>query len=131
MLFEAGCDPAEMLDPVEEELDEIALPVERPRKAVLVLAVGLVGYVGRRALCFELPAQPVRVVGFVAEQDIVFGQSAQQIPGTQKVMGLAARQDELGRQATRISERVNVSRQSLSGAAHTVNWDALLTLAPS
>ncbi len=118
-----------MFDSVEETLDEIALLVERLGKAVLVLAVGLVGYVGHGAPCLDLPAQPVGVIGLVTEQDIAFAQGAQQVPGPQKVMGLARRQDEFDRQAARIGERVDLGRQSASGAAHTMNVVAFFTLA--
>ncbi len=70
VFFEAGGDAAEMLDPVEEAFDEVALLVERLGKAMLFLAVGLVGYVRRRAPCLDPLAQPIGVIGFVAEEDI-------------------------------------------------------------
>ncbi len=129
MYFEASGDAAEKLDPVEEAFDEVALLVERLGKAMLFLAVGLVGYVRRRALCLDPLAQPIGVIGFVAEEDIAFAQAGQQGVGAQKVMGLARRQDEVDRQAARIGERVDLGRQSSSGAAHTMNCVAFFTLA--
>ena len=129
MFFEAGGDAAEMLDPVEEAFDEVALLVERLGKAMLFLAVGLVGYVRRRALCLDPLAQPVRVIGFVAEQDIAVTQAGQQGVGTQKVVGLARSEQDIDRQAARIGDRVDLGRQSSSGAAHTMNCGAFFTLA--
>ena len=110
-----------MLDPVEEAFDPIALLVKRFGKAVLFLAVRLVGDVRRRALCFDLPAQPIGVIGFVAEQHITFAQANQQFSGADQVMGLTRRQDNLDRQAARIGERVDLGRQPTSGAAKTIS----------
>ena len=72
MRFEARGDTAEMLDPVEELFDEVAFLIERIGKAMLFLAVGLVGYVRRRALCLDPLAQPIAVIGFIAEKVIAF-----------------------------------------------------------
>ena len=53
------------------------------------LAIGLVGYVRCRALCLDQLAQPIGVIGFVAEKDIAFAQIAQQGVGAQQIVGLA------------------------------------------
>ncbi len=129
VLFEAGGDTAEMLDLVEEALDEIALLVECLGKAVLFLAVGLVGYVRCCPLRLDLLAQPVRVIGFVAEQDIAFAQAGQQGAGAQKIMSLAGGQDDFDRQAAGVGEGVDLGRQSSSGAAQTMNCVVFFTLA--
>ena len=89
MLFEARGDTSEMLDPVEESFDEIAFLVERLGKAMFFVAVRLVGYVRCRALCLDPLAQPISVIGFVAEKDIAFAQVGQQGVGAQKIVGLA------------------------------------------
>ena len=128
MFFEARGDAAEMLDLVEEALDPIALLVERPGKAMLFLTIGLVGYVRCRALRLDALAQPIGVIGFVAEQDIAIGQAGQQSIGAQKVMGLARGEEDFDRQAARIGERMDLGRQSSSGAAHTMNCVAFFTL---
>ena len=129
MLFEASGDTAEMFDLVEESFDEVALFVERLGKAMLFLAVGLVGYVRCRALCLDPLAQPIGIIGFVAEKDIAIAQVGQQDVGAQKVVGLARGEEEFDRQAARIGERVDLGRQSSSGAAHTMNCVAFFTLA--
>ena len=118
-----------MLDLVEEALDPIALLVERLGKAMLFLAVGLVGYVRCRALCLDPLAQPIGVIGFVAEEDIAFAQAGQQGVGAQKVMGLARGEEDFDRQAARIGGRMDLGCKSSSGAAHTMNCVAFFTLA--
>ena len=50
MFFEARGDAPEVFDPVEEALDMVAFLVEGLGKTMVVLAVGFVGNIRRRAL---------------------------------------------------------------------------------
>jgi len=129
VLFEARGDAAEMLDLVEEAFDLVALLIERLGEAMPFPAGGLVGDVRRCTLSLDALAQPIGVIGFVAEKDIAFAQIDQQGVGAQKIVGLARGEEELDRQATCIGERVDLGGQSSSGAAHTMNCIAFFTLA--
>ena len=61
------------------------------------LAIGLVGYVRRRALCLDALAQPIGVIDLVAEKDIAFARIDQQGVGAQKIMGLARGEEDFDR----------------------------------
>ena len=68
MLFEVCGDTAEIPDLVEKAFDLVALLIERLGEAMPFPAVGFVGYARRRALRLDALAQPIGVIGCVADQ---------------------------------------------------------------
>ena len=89
VLFEVFGDAAEILDLVEKAFDLVALLIERLGEAMPFPAVGFVGYARRRALRLDALAQPIGVIGFVAEKNIAVAQTGPQGVGAEKVVGLA------------------------------------------
>ena len=69
-LVVAGCDAPEVLEAAERALDGVAVLVERGREAGFVSAVRFRRDVGRCALRFDLAANLVAVIAFVAMQDL-------------------------------------------------------------
>ena len=118
-----------MLDPVEEALDVIALFVKSLGETVALLAVGLVGNVRCSTLGLDPLSDPVRVVGFVAENDTTVGKIGQQHCRAVGVMSLAGGEGQLDWQATGIGERMDLGGQSSSAKSNTVNLIVFFTLA--
>ena len=129
VLFVARGDSAAMLDPVEEPLDAISLAVERATEAGAPATGDLGGNVRRGTGCLDAAAEPVGVVGFVSQENRPLAQTTKQLGGGGTVGGLTRREDEFQRQAVRVSECVDLGRQSSSAAAHTTISTAFFVFA--
>jgi hypothetical protein len=80
--------------------------------------VCLVGDVGRRALGFDVIADPVGVIGFIGQDNGILGQVGQQHRRSMAVMGLPRRQRQTNRQAVGVHKGMDLGRQSVSAATH-------------
>lgn len=129
MFFEARGETPEVLDPVEEAFDVVALLIENLGEAVTMLAVSPVGNVRRRALNLDPVPDPIRVVGLVTKNDAPIRKTAQQHGRAIGVVGLAGGERQPDREPVGIGERVNFGGQSSSRAAHTMNSVVFFTLA--
>ena len=85
--------------------------------------------IGRRTGGFDLPAQPVGVVGLVGEHDGALAQMPEQTGGDRAIAGLPRRQDQFQGQAMGIGQRVDLGRQPAARAAHTAIRVAFFELA--
>lgn len=125
-LVVAGCDAPEVLEAAERALDGVAVLVERGREAGFVSAVRFRRDVGRCALRFDLAANLVAVIAFVAMQDLgLFRCLRQQEFGGNAVGNVAAGEDESDRSAEPVGQRVDFRR---AAAARTP--DRLIFLPP-
>ena len=122
MNFKARGDTAEMFDPVEESFDAVALLIKRFGKAMLFVAVGLVGYVRCRALCLDPLAQPIGIIGFVAEKDITYRpRSVSKMSAPRRSWAWpGVRRNLIGRPRASVSAWILVVNPPLE-AAHTMN----------
>lgn len=107
MFFDARGDTPEVLDPVEEAFDVVALLIENLGEAVTMLAVNPVGNVRRRALNLDPVPDPIRVVGLVTKNDAPIRKTAQQHGRAIGVVGLAGGERQPDREPVGIGERVN------------------------
>ncbi|AHZ82768.1 hypothetical protein ASZ97_05800 [Brucella melitensis] len=69
-LIISGCDASELLDPVEEALHEIALPIDPARKHERALAIALRRDVGPGLSRGGLSPNGIRVIPLVGQQDV-------------------------------------------------------------
>jgi hypothetical protein len=112
VLFEAGCDPTGVLELVEEAFDEIALPVED-----LAVAPRHAPASGRRNAGPDAPlaqalAEPVCVIGLVAEEAAVGREHIDQGGDGGEVMRLSWRQGQADRQPAAIDDRMDLGSQA-------------------
>ncbi len=86
-------------------------------------AIGIVKHhrrdIGRGTGGFDLPAQPVGVIGLVGEHDGALAQMPEQTGGDRAIARLPGRQDQFERQAMGIGQSVDLGRQPAARAAHT------------
>ena len=75
--------------------------------------------IGRRTGGFDLPAQPVGIVGLVGEHNGALAQMPEQPGGDRAIAGLPRGQDQFDRQAMGIGQSVDLGRQPAARAAHT------------
>jgi hypothetical protein len=119
VFFVARGEAPEVLDAIEEPFDAIARSIEYRAEAGFPAAVHHRRDVGRGANGFDLPTQPVGVVGFVGQDDRAFVQVPKQSLGDRAVTRLTGRQDEFERQTIGVDKGVNLGRQPTTRAAHT------------
>jgi len=116
VLFEAGCDPAGVLDPVEEALDEIALPIED-----LAVVPWRAPASGRRnagpdAAFAQEVAEPVGVVGLVGDEAAVGRNDVDQGGNGGEIVRLPRCQSQPDRQPAAIDHGVDLGGQATARA---------------
>ena len=128
-LVVAGGDASEVLELAKEALDLVALSVECLREAGPPLAVGLGRDVGDRALALDQVADGVAVVSLVAEHDGARCEAVEQRQRGGGVVRLPCRQAEPEREALPIDDRVDLGRETASGATETMISTPLFAVA--
>jgi hypothetical protein len=78
-LVVANGNAAEMLQPGEEALDEVALAIEPLAEARLPLAIRFCGDIGRGALFLDLCADAISIVCLVCENDRMRSRMAERL----------------------------------------------------
>ena len=111
MLFVAGGESSEVFDPVEEALDAVARPVEHRAEAGFPATMHHWRDVGRGSGGFDLPAQPVGVIGFVGEHDGARAETVEQLISDLSVMRLTGGQAEPDREPLRVDDDVDFGRE--------------------
>ena len=119
-----------MFDTVEEPFDSVARAVEHWTEAGLPAAMDHRRDIGRGTGGFDLPAQPVGVIGLVGEHDGALAQMPEQTSGDRAIARLPGRQDQFERQAMGIGQSVDLGRQPAARAAHTAIRVTFFELAP-
>jgi hypothetical protein len=119
VFFVARGEPPEVLDAVEEALDAVAPAIEHPTEARLPAAMRHRRDIGHGASGFDLPAQPIGIVGLVGQDDGVLAQVAKKLRSDRAIAGLARCQHQFDRQPARVGQRVDFGRQPAARAAHT------------
>jgi len=114
VLFVARGEAPEVFDAIEEPLDAITRPVEHRAEAGFPAAMDHRRDIGRGTGGFDLPAQPVGVIGLVGEHDGAGREPIQQTIGRRCVMCLPRRKAEPDRQAVRCNQRVDFGGQAAS-----------------
>ena len=120
MLVVAGCDGAEMLDPVEEPFDPVAQLVDARAERGRIGAVIERADVGIGSLACDLGAQCVAVVAPVGEQNAVGLERIEDVLAALAVVRLALGQLERDREAVAVDDRVDLGRKPAAGAAHAI-----------
>ena len=118
-----------MLELAEEAFDLIALAVERLREAGPPLAVGLGRDVGNSALALDQVADGVAVISLVAQYDGARFEPVEQVQCGRRVMRLTRRQAEPEREALPVDDRVDLGRETASGATETMISTPLFAVA--
>jgi len=88
---------------------------------VAAFAVGFVGDVGRRALSLDEVADPVGILGLVAEEKSRTLEATQKQVRAQAVGALTGAEGQLEGSTLAIGERMDLGGQSPSATAHTTN----------
>lgn len=116
MLFEAGCDPAGMLEPVEEALDEIALPIQDLAVAPRHVAASGGRNAGPDAALAQELAEPVGIVGLVGDEAAIGRKDIDQGGHGAEIVRLSWRQGQSDRQSTAIDHGVDLRGQAAARA---------------
>lgn len=116
MLFEAGCDPAGVLELVEEAFDEIALPVEDLAVAPRHASAPGRWDAGPDAPLSQALAEPVGVIGLVAEEATIGWEHVDQGGNGREVMRLSWGQGQADRQPAAIDHGVDLGGQAAARA---------------
>ena len=119
-------DGAEVLEPAEGALDDVARAVGGVVEGEAVHPVALVGDDGRGALPGETPAQGIAVMGAIGEELPGGSGSRHEVERGDGVGGLAGRQLEDVRAALLVGEEMDPGRAPAARAA-----DGLAALPPS
>ena len=118
-----------MLELAEEAFDLIALAVERLREAGPPLAVGLGRDVGNSALALDQVADGVAVISLVAQYDGARFEPIEQFQCGRRIVRLTRRQAEPEREALPVDDRVDLGRETASGATETMISTPLFAVA--
>ena len=118
-----------MLQFAEEALDLVAFAVERLREAGSPLSVGLGRDVRDRALAFDQVADGVAIISLVAENDGARCEPVEKFQRGGRVMRLPCGQAEPEREALPIDDRVDLGRETASGATETMISTPLFAVA--
>jgi PAS domain S-box-containing protein len=121
-LLVARGDAPEVFDLVEETLDAIAQAIKRRAEGVGLVAVAAIGDYGHRFLVLDVLADPVRVVGLVAEHEAIRPKVLQKGFGGRGVVALAWGQEKAKGQALGVDQGVDLGRQSSPRATHATIW---------
>ena len=112
VLFEAGGDGSEVLQPVEETLDEIAKAVKEGAESRDIDASRHRFDIGPGAAVGQILAQRIAVIGTVSQEDLPLANVAQHVGGASAVMRLAFRQLQSDRQAVGVDKGVDLRGQT-------------------
>ena len=112
MFFEAGCDPAGMLEPVEEALDEIALPIQDLAVATRHVSASGGRNAGPDAALAREQAQPVGIIGLVSDEAAVGWQDVNQGGHGREIVRLTWRQGQPDRQPAAIDHGMDLGGQA-------------------
>jgi hypothetical protein len=104
-LLVARGDGAKPLEPVEEDLDQIALPIKRAVQPMLLLSLGLRMNDRLHALLAHRPYEVVRVVAGIANQSLAMC-VGKQLLGGYHLVPLARRQRDVERTRFRVDDGV-------------------------
>ena len=113
----SSCDPTEILEAPEDELDSVAVAVEVRREAVLPTSVDLGRNIRSGSLALDLVAGGVAVTPLVTMQDFLCGHLVEQGVGCGAVRYLAAGQLECDWATEAIGLRVDFRGLSAARAA--------------
>jgi len=116
MFFEAGCDPAGMLKPVEEALDEIALPIEDLAVSSRHVSASGGRNAGPDAALAQEHAQPVGIIGLVGDEAAVGWQDVDQGRHGREIVRLTWRQGQADREPTTVDHGMNLGGQAAARA---------------
>ena len=103
-LVVASGNAAEMLQPGEEALDEVALAIEPLAEARLPLTIGFCGDIGRGALLLDQCADAISIVCLVCENDRMRSKMVEQFVGDLTIVRLTSGQAEADRKPLRIDD---------------------------
>lgn len=117
VLFEAGCDPASMLDPVEESLDEIALPIQNLAVAARHAPASGGWNAGPDTALVQELAEPVGIVSLVGDEAAVGRKDVDQGGHGTEVVRLSWRQGQPDRQPAAIDHGVDLGGQAAARAS--------------
>jgi hypothetical protein len=110
----ARCNPAAVLDLVEEALDQVPSAVEVRAEADRVAAIAPWWDVGPSALLGGECSNPIRIISSVGQQHCFRLQAREKFAGKPVVMRLTGCQREPDRQAIGIDHRMNLAGQPAS-----------------
>ncbi len=116
MLFEAGCDPAGVLDLVEEPFDEIALPIQDLAVAARHAPASSGRNAGPDASLAQVLAKPVGIVGLVADEAAVGRKSLDEGWYGREIVRLPGCQSQCDRQAAAIDHGMDLGGQAAARA---------------
>lgn len=116
VLFEAGCDPAGVLDLVEEPFDEIALPIQDFAVAARHAPASGRRNAGPDAPLAQVLAKPVSIVGLVADEAAVGRKSLDEGGHGREIVRLPGCQGQCNRQAATIDHGMDLGGQAAARA---------------
>jgi hypothetical protein len=116
MFFEASCDPAGMFEPVEEALDEIALPIQDLAVAPWHGSASGGRNAGPDAALAQEHTQPVGIIGLVGDEAAVGRQDVDQGGHGREIVRLTWRQSQPDRQSTTIDHGMDLGGQAAARA---------------
>ena len=115
----AGGDAPELLQPVEETFDVVALSIDAFLPAEALLPVGFFGNVGDRTLGSNMRTNAIGIVALIGDHDRALVESFEQRLGGGRVMVVARRNQERDRTALRIDAGMDFRREPAPASAHT------------
>ena len=118
-LVVARGDASVIFEFVEEALDEVALLVEPGAEADRTFAIGLGRDVGPAAALADHRAQPVGVIGLVAEHHLALAHTVEQLGRCLDVVVVAGRDDQLDRQPVAIGQSMDFRSKTAPAASQT------------
>ena len=118
-----------MLELAEEALDEVPLAIEDLAEARFPFAIGFGEDVRHRALGLDQIADPVGIISFVGQDDGAGIEAIQQPVGGRPIVCLTCCQAEPDREPLRIDDRVDLGRETTSGATEAVIQTPLFAVA--
>ena len=121
-LVEARRDSAEALEAVEEEFDEVTLPIERAVLRDRALSFRLRADDRLDPAGLQFSAKFVRVVAGVADQRIA-PRVVEQLGRCDQFVSLARRQRDVERPPFRVDDRVDFGRKTSSRASQSILLD--------
>ncbi len=116
----AGGDDPELLDPVKEAFDEIALAVEPWREAEALLTVGAIGNVGPHTSGGGGVADGVAVITLVAQQGGAVRDAGDQRFGLAGIVNLAAGQPQADRTSLSVDKSMEFACKAAPGTSHAM-----------
>lgn len=118
ILVVSSGDSSELLEPVEESFDQIALPIDPGGKDEGSLAIGARRNVGPCLLFHRQGADGIAVIAFVGQQNGTVVHGLQQTSGFKAVVDLPAGQAQGNGATFRIDERMDFAGKAPTGTSH-------------